>query len=182
TSSMERIGSSAADIGIITAPAHRKDLYTYKITEARYVLHCRADHPLARRESVSLREVCDEVLLLPEKGSLTQRVVAQRLNDYGLRPRRSIKTTTFPVMKEAILQGVGVGIFLDCSATEESRLVEIPILEMPEPYDTCLVIPRHKLDLRLMQSFAHLVRDNSQYREPQPPALRSGFLSTAKAS
>ena len=54
-------------------------------------------------------------------------------------------------MKEAILQGVG--IILEKSATEEVRLAELPIREMPESYDTCLAVPMHKLDLRLIQSF-----------------------------
>ncbi len=154
TSAMARLGANQADIGIITAPTVRSDLYIRKITEARFVLYCKRDHDLAHQTFVSLKDLTDEILLLPERGSLTRRIVQKHLNAQNVRPRRTLKTTTFPVMKEAILEGVGIGIFLEKSAIEETRLVEIPIREIPETFDTCLVVPKHKLELRLIDSFA----------------------------
>ena len=153
TSAMAMMQSNRADVGIITAPSETPDLWIEPLTEARYVLYCRQDHRLAQRSEVSLSDLRDEVLLLPERGSLTQRVVTAALKAHGVSPRRTQKTATFPVMKEAILQGVGVGIFLDCSATEEERLAEVAIIELPERFETCCVAQRHKLDLRLVQSF-----------------------------
>ena len=67
--------------------------------------------------------------------------------------RRTIKTTTFPVMKEAILHGVGAGIFLDNSTTQEHTLVSIPIKEMSKSYETFIVVPKDKYNLRLIKSF-----------------------------
>ncbi|MEM6481971.1 MAG: LysR family transcriptional regulator [Pseudomonadota bacterium] len=159
TSAMSLLRANHVDIGIITAPARSDDLYVHKMTEAKYVLYCRSDHPLAQKTDVKLEDLIHEVLLLPERGSLTQRVVTDCLQKHGIQPRRTQKTTTFPVMKEAILESVGVGIFLENSAADETRLVERAIIEMPQTFDTCLVVPKHKLELRLIQSFVQLEKD-----------------------
>lgn len=153
TTAMNLLQSRQVDIAIVTDPTHKEEWYRRKITDAHYVLYVRNDHPLAAQQAVSLAEVTREVVLLPEQGSLTHRIVSKALKQRGLSLRRLVRTTSFPVMKEAILQGVGIGIFLDNSAMEEERLVELPIVELPEFYETCLVVPKHKLDLRLIQSF-----------------------------
>ena len=152
-SAMERLRERRCDIGIVSEPSKQADLYIRQIAEARYVLYARSDHPLAHRNKVSLVEIAKETLLLPEKGSLTQRVVTKALADQELRPRRMVTMTTFPVMKEAILQGIGVGIFLEASSVAGTRLREIPIKELTKPFATCVVVPKHKLGLRITKSF-----------------------------
>lgn len=153
STAMEMLQGQETDIGIVTDPTPRNDWHIEPIVKARYVLYARTDHLLASARAVSLDVLRGETLLLPETGSLTQRVVSSALQRCGVRPRRMVKTTTFPVMKEAILEGLGVGIFLQDSAQEEVRLVQIPITELKEAHQTCLVVPKHKRDLRLTRSF-----------------------------
>ncbi|MGP1254639.1 MAG: LysR family transcriptional regulator [Kiloniellales bacterium] len=153
TTAMNLLQTRQVDIAIVTDPTRKDEWYRRKITDARYVLYARSDHPLASQRTVSLAEVAQEVVLLPEQGSLTHRIVSKALKQRGLSLRRLVRTTTFPVMKEAILQGVGIGVFLENSAVEEKRLVELPIIDLPESYETCLIVPKYKLDLRLIQSF-----------------------------
>ena len=159
SSAMEMLQNQEADIGIVTDPTTRPDWHIQPIVTARYVLYARHDHRLATRASVSLTDLMEETLLLPETGSLTQRVVSTALSKAGLRPRRIVKTTTFPVMKEAILEGLGVGVFLQDSAQEEIRLIEVPIVELTQKHVTCLVVPKHKRDLRLTRSFMDVATD-----------------------
>lgn len=154
---MDMLQSHQTDIAIVTDPTPRKDWHRVKIASARYVLYLLKDHPLATRDEVSLTDIVAETLLLPESGSLTQRVVSQALEKHKLKPKRIIKTTTFPVMKDTILEGLGVGIFLECSAQKTADLVERPIKELTHRHETCLVIPNYKLDLRLTQSFLSFV-------------------------
>ena len=154
---MDMLQSHQTDIAIVTDPTLRKDWHRVKISTARYVLYLLQDHPLATQKEVSLKDVVSETLLLPETGSLTQRIVSLAFAKHKLTPKRIIKTTTFPVMKETILEGLGVGIFLENSAQKTAHLVERPIQELTHRHETCLVIPNHKLDLRLTQSFLSFV-------------------------
>jgi len=150
---MEMLQTHQTDIAIVTDPTPHKDWHRVKIASARYVVYLLKDHPLATQAEVSLQDIMSETLLLPESGSLTQRVVTSALDLHRLTPKRVVKTTTFPVMKEAILEGLGVGIFLEDSAQKSKELIEKPIRELKHQHETCVVIPNYKLDLRLTQSF-----------------------------
>ena len=153
TTAMEMLRTHQTDIAIVTDPTPRKDWHRVKIASARYVLYMLRDHDLAAASEISLKDIMSDTLLLPEVGSLTQRVVTSALEKHKLTPKRIVKTTTFPVMKEAILEGLGVGIFLEDSAVKANQLIERPIKELQQRHETCVVIPNYKLDLRLTQSF-----------------------------
>jgi molybdate transport repressor ModE-like protein len=157
TTAIEMLRNHQVDIALIFEPTRSSDWTIYHIGQKRYVLYVPTDHPFAKRNTVSLADLTDQTLLLPEQGSLTQRVVTRALHRYDLDVRRKIKITTFPLMKEAILQGAGVGIFLDDSTAETQALVGIPIDEMTETFNSCVVVPNDKHDLRLVQSFLSVV-------------------------
>jgi DNA-binding transcriptional LysR family regulator len=142
-----------ADIAFITEPPSSNEWVSRKVATVKYVLYVPPKHPLSKRKRISLNELWDEALLLPEKGSLTEREVTAALKKHNISIRRTIKTTTFPVMKEAIMHGVGIGIFLDGSASNDKSLVSIQIDEMDKEYETHIVIPKDKYDLRLIQNF-----------------------------
>ncbi len=157
TTAMELLQNQQTDIAIVTDPSRQDDWHYVPVCRARYVLYMRKSHPLAHRNLVSLHDLLPETLLLPETGSLTQRIVTRALKRNGLTMRRVFKVTSFPVMKEAILEGLGVGIFLENSAQKESALQEVRIEELDQVHETSLVIPNYKLDLRLTQSFLQVV-------------------------
>ena len=157
TTAMDLIHHQQTDIAIVTDPTRQNDWHYRPVASARYVLYLRKDHPLTTQKAVSLTDLASETLLLPETGSLTQRIVFQAMKKHGLNFRRIVKVTSFPVMKEAMLEGLGVGIFLENSAQKESQLNEIPITELRKTHETCVVIPNYKLDLRLTQSFLRTV-------------------------
>jgi LysR family transcriptional regulator, low CO2-responsive transcriptional regulator len=141
------------DIAIYTAPEPAKGLFIHRISQTRYLAYCRKDHRLAARSSISLMELAREFIILPEDGSLTQRVFKRKLAECGATIRGSMKTTTFAVLKEAVLHGIGIGILLEDSLYPTNNLVGIPIPEMPETYADCLVTQSDKQDLRLVRQF-----------------------------
>lgn len=153
TTAMRLLRARAADVGIIAAPAASDEFVSIELTRARYVLYVGADHALAGRDNVSLREIVEERILLPERGSLTRRLLQKVLTDHDLAFKRVTTTATFPVMKDAIIQGVGIGPFLENSVTTEHGLSCLAIDEMPEVYPICLVAHADKVDLQLIKSF-----------------------------
>lgn len=164
TSAMRLLNSRTVDIGVVAAPRKSLDFVTQEVMSLRYVMYMRADDPLAKRPSVRLADLGQRRVILPEDGSLTQRLVGQVLTREGITLASKLVMTSFPLVKEAILHGVGIGPFLEHSATSEEGLVSVPIDEMMESYPICLVAHRDKADLHLMQSFfrvaenAHLLR------------------------
>lgn len=141
------------DIAIFAAPELIKGYYVRELGQSCFRAFLRHDHPLATRKKISLRELAKEYVILPEDGSLTQRVVNQKTAECNIVLERTMKITTFPVLKEAVLHGIGIGILLEDALYPTNDLVSIPIEELPETYADCLVTHTEKRDLRLVQQF-----------------------------
>ncbi|MEL6101819.1 MAG: LysR family transcriptional regulator, partial [Pseudomonadota bacterium] len=134
TTAMRMLDDRLVDVGIVTAPRRNAAFVSAEIAETRYVLYMRTDHPKAVQSSVSLAELIGERIILPEKGSLTQRVISRALETHGLRLAHVTTMRTFPLIKDAIQLGIGVGPFLENSTTERDGLIAIPIVELDEVY------------------------------------------------
>lgn len=153
TTATGMIRNRLADVALITDPPASDDWERHKLEDTRYVAYVPEDSPLARRASLSLRDLVGETVILPETGSLTERVVTRALKAHDLSFPKLMRTTTFPVMCEAVLQGIGIAIFLGKSSLIGSGLVEIPIKELDAVHETWIVVPRDRAALRLIGAF-----------------------------
>lgn len=142
-----------ADIGLITDPPEHEECDRHFLMNAHYVAYCKQAPGLAKRQSINLKNIAQHTLILPEKGSLTQRVVRSKLEELNIVPNKIINMTTFPVMCEAVLQGIGVAIFLERSSMIKDGLVELKIDEFDKSHETWLVVPKDKAKLRLISEF-----------------------------
>ncbi len=161
TNAMRLIRERRVDIGIVTEPRGLGDCYIREVSRHGYRIYMLRDHPLAGAASLSLADLRRETVLLPEQGSFTQRIMAEKQKALGLTLERVIETTTFPVMKEAVLHGVGIGIFLEDSMHPSDRLATVPIRELPETYATCIVCQNDRMNLRSVRSFIELALEPS---------------------
>ncbi len=153
TTAMSLLQERQIDVAIVTEPSQTDSLFTREIRRSRYMAHMRKDHRLAGRHSISLSELQSETLVLPEDGSLTQKLAKAKIRDHRLEFPRVLKTTTFPMVKEALLHDLGVGLLLENSLYPSQDLVAVPIKEMAEEYRDFVVIPKDKEDLRITKSF-----------------------------
>lgn len=159
TRTMAMLSDHTVDIAFITNPRKSPDSVYKKLTETGYVLYVPADHPLALRNSVSLRDLTEETLILPEEGSLTQRVVTEVLERHQINLDLRLNTTTFPVMKETIMQGIGVGIFLADASVDRRGLAQVRVQELREPFDIYAAVPKYKFGLRIVGSFWNTINE-----------------------
>ena len=156
TTAMAKLRAREVDIAIVTQPDPIEGARVIELDRTRYMAHLRRDHPLAGRGRIRLSDLADERVILPEDGSLTQRVVRAKADIHGVSFSRVVKTATFPLVKEAVLHGIGIGILLENSLYPSSQLTTVEIVEMPETYQHCLISPPDKGDLRLVQSFVDI--------------------------
>lgn len=156
TVAMEMVRNRTIDIAIITEPDHVDGMFSLEIAQTRYMVYMRSEHRLARRKTVSLAQLTEETVIVPEIGSLTQKVVRDRCRELGIELRRLMAMRTFPVVKEAVLQGIGVGILLDASFFPSRQLATRPVKEINEVFRTYLVAPADKSDLRFVRSFIEI--------------------------
>lgn len=153
TTATGMIRKRLADVGLITDPPKPEEWVAHRLQSTRYVAYCRHDHRLAGRPRLSLRDLTDETIILPEEGSLTQRVVKATLRSCGLSMPRTVTMTTFPVMCEAVLQGIGIALFLRDSSLISQGMVQIEVDELETHHETWLVATRDRARLRLISEF-----------------------------
>lgn len=159
TRAMALLRDRSVDVGVITEPERRDGLWIREIERTRYAAHMRREHRLASAASVGLADLAHETVLLPEDGSFTQRIVAAKLDASGMSFRRTLQTRTFPLIKEGVLHGLGVGVMLRDSTYPSTQLCERPIRELPETFANCLVTHVEKQDLRLVRRFVEIAED-----------------------
>lgn len=153
TSAVELLKERKVDVAVMTDLTPSAYWTTWPLGDVRYGAYIPERHPLAVQPSVSLHDLAAETVILPEPGSLTERVAGQVFSDAGLEPRRILRLTTFPLMKEAVLQGVGIGIFLEQDGGRTDGMVWRPIAEIAQRFGVCVATPRGKESLRLVKAF-----------------------------
>lgn len=157
---VESLTAREVDIAMIVEAPADDTLWIGEIGRTRYKAFVSRSHPMANRKKISLADLATETVILPEDGSLTQTLVRQKAADLGVALQKVVRTTTFPVVKEAILHGIGVGFMLEDGQFDSTNLVALEIAEMGESFRNCLVTPREKRDLRLVSSFCDAVLDS----------------------
>ena len=149
----QMIRNRLADIALITDPPASEIWERIPIESVDYVLYCPLAHPLSGRDSVSLRDLEVETVIVPEKGSLTRRVLEDACRTHRIALQRIVTMTTFPLMYEAVLQGVGVAVFLRDSSLIKNAAVEIPIQELDRQHETYLIATKDRVRLKLVREF-----------------------------
>lgn len=145
-----------ADVGLITDPPRSDDWERVMVQKNQYVAYLLPSSPLAQREVLSFEDLQEETIILPETGSLTERVVREAQQKSGVFFRRTIKITTFPLMCEAVLQGAGIAIFLGKSGLVSNGLTEVSISDLPQQHETAVVAPKDRAKLRLVKAFIEI--------------------------
>ncbi len=159
TTAMALLTDRQVDIAVVAEPRDSDAMFSRELRRTCYKIHMRKDHPLADRQTLSLRDLETETIILPEDGSFTQQVVSAKCAEHGVDFSRTIRTTTFPVVKEAVLHGMGVGFLLEGCLYPSSNIVARPIREMPEYYRDCITTPTDKRELRLIKRFFDVATD-----------------------
>lgn len=84
-------------------------------------------HPLAARAEVALPELEGEEFVLREHGSGTRAVFEQGLAAAGVKVRCSLVMGSREGVKEAVAQGLGLGVVAATAHTPDDRVVSLPV-------------------------------------------------------
>jgi DNA-binding transcriptional LysR family regulator len=156
---LRRLIDREVDIAIMVEPEARDGLTVLDIGPTRYRAYVKRGHPLAGRGTISIADLAEETVILPEDGSLTQRLAIEAADAMGIRLGRVLKTSTFAMVKEAVLHGAGIGLMLEDGQFPSQNLVSLRVSEIDRPFRNCLVTPSDKADLRLVRSFREVTLD-----------------------
>ena len=88
------------------------------------------DHRLARRRTLSLKDLSDCSLIRREPGSNTQRMADEAMAQAGLELPTVLEAGSREAIQEAVKLGLGIGFVLEREMAADTRIVGIPLREL----------------------------------------------------
>ena len=147
TTAVRMMRGRRADLGIVTEAPEIEGFTRHEVARAVYGLYSRAGRSWP--SPPGLRDLAGETLILLEPGSYTERILGRAYGAAKLPLPRLLHVTGFPLMKEAVLAGLGHGVFLSSSAEDDPRLRFDPMPVLPK-VTTYAVVPRERRASRIV--------------------------------
>lgn len=123
------------------------------------VVFARKDHRLARRRSITLRELEGERMIVREQGSTTRRAFTAALDEAGVTPQIVMEIGSREAIREAVIHGIGISYVSDAEFVPDPSLVKINV-EPGEIYTYAqLGILESRKDSRIIKAFLDVVRE-----------------------
>ncbi len=95
------------------------------------------DHPLAKVNSVTPKELFEHELVVFRQGYFHRRLLDQMAEEAGIEPSISFETNLLPLIRSIIKQGFGISTLLKMAVENDPALVTLPF-EPPVCLDLCL--------------------------------------------
>lgn len=105
---LKRLADYSADVGVLAQVAHDERFVSVPYSEHAVTILCSAQHPFAKRRSISVRELQGERLILRESGSTTRKAIEAALESAGVKPDIVMEIASREIIREAVLQNVGL--------------------------------------------------------------------------
>lgn len=166
----------------MTDPPSGHDLASLPLGDVGYRVYTLLDHPLARLDRIGLAALETEMMVVPDDGALTRRVLLEAFAAAGRPHPPLLKAGTFPFVEEAVLHGVGIGVMLEDCVLADPRLIALPIERMDRRYGITPTTQPERRHLRLIASVFELcAEDLDQPRAADPAAILRRLGASADA-
>lgn len=117
------------------------------------VLYVNMSHPWSNRRSVRLRDLHGERMITRETGSKTRLIFERACAAENIVPKQTIEINNRDAFREAVAQGLGIGIIGDRGIVPDSRLHRIAIRDANMYMDRQLACLKERRDARLIKAF-----------------------------
>ena len=168
---VERIGRYEGDIGVVLHAVGDPRYVCMPYRRQQLVVFARRGHALAQRGELRLHDLENQEFVMREEGSTTRRVFEQALLAAGVRIRATLEMGSREGVREAVAQGLGLGVVADTAFLDDPRLCRLP-LPVPalhtHPHLICLAERRQA---RLINSFFEVVQQHRDALVAQRTAL-----------
>ncbi len=129
TALLADVAQCRTDVALVALTAPPPGLACRSIYPLRLAACLPQGHALARRRSVTAREVARLPFISREVGSVTRQLAEQLFATAGLTPQVAHEVTGREAMKEAVVAGMGIGALFAQEAEGDARLAAVPIAD-----------------------------------------------------
>ncbi|RYF72558.1 MAG: LysR family transcriptional regulator [Comamonadaceae bacterium] len=143
---IDRLLDYQADVGVLAQLVKDDRFVSVPFSKQPVVIFTSSDHRFAGRRSIKLKDLQGERMVVREQGSTTRKALELELQAAGVRPNVVMEIGSRELIREAVLQGVGL------AAVSTVEYVPGPGLHMVPISDAKIFTYAHLLCLRERRS------------------------------
>jgi aminoethylphosphonate catabolism LysR family transcriptional regulator len=118
------------DVGVLLHAVNDERVCCVPYRRQALIVFASVTHPLARLRDLQLSDLEGQEFVLREQGSQTRSVFEAGLAAAGVRVRSSLEIGSREAVREAVAQGLGLGVVAQTAFVPDARLVVLPITDM----------------------------------------------------
>ena len=150
---MDRLLDYSADVGVLAQSFKDRRFVSVPYSEHPVVIFCNGDHRFARRRGIRTAELQGERLILREQGSTTRKAIEQALRSARVEPQVVMEVGSREIIREAVLQGLGVAAVSDVEYVPGPGLHAVRISDAQVRTYAHVVCLAERRDTRIVRAF-----------------------------
>lgn len=117
------------DVGVVLNHERQPELHSVFHRTQRLVVFAHVNHPLASAPGIHLQDLQGQHFVIREEGSTTRRVFENELRRRGIQVKVALEMGSREAVREAVAQGLGLGVVADAAYVPDTRLTQLPVTD-----------------------------------------------------
>ena len=147
-----------SDVAMLASARLDRRFHSVHFGARALVLYVNQHHPWAQRRWVRLKDLHRRELIVREAGSQTRLLLDRACAEAGVAPTQHIEINNRDAFREAVAQGLGIGVIGDRGLVPDQRLHRIVIRDADIHMDRYLACLNERRGSRLIRSFLEIGR------------------------
>ena len=154
------------DVGVVLNHAAHPELFCAFFRTQPLVVFANLHHPLAQRTSLSLNDLRGQRFVIREEGSTTRRVFERELEERGVEFRVALEMGSRESVREAVAQGLGLGVVAETAYVADPRLTKLNIVDTRMATQVHFICREDRRQSPLISTLLGLAQAVSQRLDP----------------
>jgi aminoethylphosphonate catabolism LysR family transcriptional regulator len=156
---VERLQAFEIDFAVVGRVPDVQGLVALPLSSSAMVAIVPTRSPLARRKSLSLRDLAQLPLVVREQGSHTRDLMFHAFKKLGLEWQVALEVESREACFEAVAEGLGPAFVSAGELPHDRRIKSVPISDRVEAMGEWLVHLQSRANLRLVQALVDVARE-----------------------
>lgn len=149
----QRILDYQGDIGLVLNDINDPQIHCVPCREQALVVFAATSHELAHRPELSLADLNDQEFVMREEGSGTRKAFENFLKTQKIRIKTSVEMRSREAVREAVVQGLGLGVVADRAYLPGPELVKLKVKGFTATTHTKLICRTERQNSPLIAEF-----------------------------
>lgn len=154
---LQELFNYGADVAILADIIDDHRLHSINYGRYPVVLFIPKTHRWSKRKGISLRELEGEQMIMREEGSRTRRAFEEVLEAARVKPNMLMEIGSRESMREAVAEGLGVGVISEDEYLPDRRLKALPILDADIHTSTYIACLQERRESGLIKAFFEVI-------------------------